>query len=164
MKQGVKRVLFRNFWWVGPLAGALVVALLWRVAADKGTLVLTVSVAVLSVAFFVQQQKLAEIQLFRQLFVDFNGRYDALNGALQRIVRDGIGSDADREAVLDYFNLCAEEYLFFEEGYIHLRVWTAWSNGMAFYFESPTISAIWDEEAKDSYYGFQPPAREVAQR
>lgn len=154
---GVKKVLFRHYWWAGPGLGVAVGAVLWPVAGDKSATALAVLATVLSVAFFVQQQKLAEIQLFRQLVVDFNKRYDGLNDALQRIVRDGIASEEDRMAVLDYFNLCAEEYLFYDEGYIDARVWKAWANGMAFYFASPPIAELWAAEAvTDSYYGFSP--------
>lgn len=155
----MKRKLFRNYWWLGPTAGVLVIGALWPVTTDRGPLVLSVLAALMSVAFFVQQQKLAELQLFKQLFVEFNQRYDKLNEPLQRILVSGLKSDQDRMAALDYFNLCAEEYLFFVEGYIDDRVWRAWSNGMRTYFECPAIGDLWRNEQKsNSYYGFQPPS------
>lgn len=158
MRDGIKRTIFRNYWWLGLILGVGFVAALWRVTEDHSTLFASVLAAVLSVAFFVQQQKLAEMQLFKQLIVEFNQRYDRLNDALQRIAQSGIQNDADRLAVQEYFNLCAEEFLFYEEGYVDERVWRAWTNGMRFYFTSPAIASEWQREStSDSYYGFRPP-------
>lgn len=54
----------------------------------------------------------------------------------------------------DYFNLCAEEYLYFQKGYIYKEVWTAWCYGIRFFFESPRIRPQWQqEEETNSYYG-----------
>ena len=33
-------------------------------------------------------------------------------------------------AFIDYFNLCAEEWIFREAGYIYDRVWKSWEAGM----------------------------------
>src|SRR5688572_26587729 len=117
MRNSVKRKFFRHHWWLNPVIGVGTVIVLWQVADDHGTLVVSVLAALLSVSFFVQQQKLAEMQLFKQLIVEFNERYDRLNDVLQCVVIRGIRSDEEHYAVLDYFNLCAEEHLFFEEGY-----------------------------------------------
>lgn len=158
MHNGVKGKLFRHHWWLSPVLGVAGATVLWRFTEDRGTLVVSVLAAVLSIVFFVQQQKLAEMQLFKQLIVEFNGRYDRLNDVLDRVVLSGVQTAEDRHAVLDYFNLCAEEYLFYQEGYIDQRVWQSWSNGMRIYFSASAIAGIWNEEAKtNSYYGFTPP-------
>ena len=63
--------------------------------------------------------------------MDFNRRYDALNDRLLQIARsDGGFDETDRQTIVDYCNLCAEEYLFFSEGYIHREAWRSWCCGM----------------------------------
>lgn len=68
----------------------------------------------LSVSFFVQQQRLAEMNLFWELITAFNGRYDKLNERLMRIRCED--DCTDYQVVWDYFNLCAEDFLFFPKG------------------------------------------------
>ena len=59
-----------------------------------------------------------------------------------------------RETLDDYFNLCAEEYLYFKKGYIDKEVWQAWCNGMWFFLQNERIRKAWeDEEKTGSYYG-----------
>jgi hypothetical protein len=119
---------------------------------DKATVFAGVVAAVLSVSFFVQQQRLAEMNLFWELITAFNGRYDKLNERLMRIRCED--DSTDYQVVWDYFNLCAEEFLFFSEGYIDERVWRAWCIGMLDYFEVEPFLTMWrDVGARDSYYG-----------
>lgn len=109
---------------------------------------------VLGFSYFVQQQRLAETQLFADLFTRFNERYDQLNGRLAGIAVDGQLSIGDRQLIVDYFNLCAEEYLFFSQGYILPRVWRSWCRGMLQYVEVEPFRSVWAEESSlDTYYG-----------
>lgn len=111
---------------------------------------------ILGFCYFVQQQKLAEIQLFKELFTEFNQRYDTMNGDLYDIRTGTREVDAAaRKTLIDYFNLCSEEFLFFEEGYIHSVVWRSWCRGTLWYLTGPHIRAVWDEEIEqnnNSYY------------
>ncbi len=92
------------------------------------------------------------MNLFRELITAFNGRYDKLNERLMRIRCED--DCTDYQVVWDYFNLCAEEFLFFSEGYIDERVWRAWCIGMLDYFEVGPFLTMWrDVGARDSYYG-----------
>jgi hypothetical protein len=85
----------------------------------------------LAFIYFVQQQKLAETSLFKELFTEFNQRYDSLNEKLVALRGETSELTPEKKGiVLDYFNLCAEEYLFYKEGYIYPEVWTAWCRGM----------------------------------
>ena len=64
----------------------------------------------------------------------------------------------DNEKLIRYFNLCAEEWLFWKAGYIYDPVWRAWENGMKQYSRDPRVVAHWQKEQKtDSYYGFEFP-------
>jgi len=102
-------------------------------------------------------QHLQETRLFTELFKEFNARYDAFNKQLNNIKETadtGIHGD-DRQVLMDYFNLCAEEYLYFNAGYIDESVWRAWIRGMKYYADVPEIRRIWEQEiAGGSYYGF----------
>jgi hypothetical protein len=56
--------------------------------------------------------------------------------------------------VIDYFNLCGEEYLFYKHGYILPEAWESWRRGMRQYMDVESIRELWEFEVKtDSYYG-----------
>ena len=114
----------------------------------------------LSFVYFAHTQKLEEVKLFKELFKEFNERYDRLNAPLDRILH-GNNNDAlnaaELDTLYDYFNLCAEEFFYYKHGYIDRQVWKAWSNGMKLFFSNPRISKLWQKERKtESYYGFEP--------
>ena len=151
-----RQFIFRHYWWIALLgAGVSISAVLAWATCDRMPLVGSVIAAALAFCYFAQQQKLAEMSLFKELFTDFNRRYDALNDRLMQIVtsRETLGQE-DRQAVVDYCNLCAEEYLFFSEGYIHQQAWRSWCRGMLWYFDREPFQAVWEQEiATKSYYG-----------
>lgn len=80
-------------------------------------------------------KKLSETAFFKELFTEFNQRYDVLNDRLAVIAtsyaeKNITQLDAnDRQAIIDYFNRCAEEYLYFKEGYIHHEALQSWYAG-----------------------------------
>ena len=74
--------------------------------------------------YFVQKQQLEEHRLFNEQFREFNKRYDDLNERLNRIVRSTRRRPLQKrevELLFDYFNLCGEEYLCYDRGYIYPR-------------------------------------------
>jgi hypothetical protein len=106
---------------------------------------------------FLYTQHLQETRLFTELFQQFNARYAGLNERLSAIAESrGEGmSREDRQVLMDYFNLCAEEYLYFNAGYIDDSVWKSWMQGMRAYAAVSAIRALWEEELRSgSYYGF----------
>ena len=115
--------------------------------------------------YFVQKQKLDEIRLTKELFTEFNHRYDGLNDRLNAIIREQDHrkklAPCERNTLYDYFNLCAEEHLFHTLGYIHPKIWSAWEAGMKDYGQNPRICLLWEEEEKKSksYYGFTFPKK-----
>jgi hypothetical protein len=123
-------------------------------ATDRTSFVGSLVAGLLAFCYFAQTQKLAEMSLFKELFTEFNRRYDALNERLCAIGVNGDASDASsRKVIVDFFNLCAEEYLWYSEGYIHTEVWRSWCAGMVWYFEREPFRTTWDEESlKNSYY------------
>jgi hypothetical protein len=107
---------------------------------------------------FLYSQHLQETQLFKQLFTEFNRRYDAMNEQLEMVCRRPAGETLkpeERRKLVDYFNLCAEEYLFYRSGYIDDDVWESWSRGMLYFAQDPEIRSLWQKELQTaSYYGF----------
>ncbi len=94
-------------------------------------------------------------RVFQELFVTFNARYDGMNEKLQKL--DQNGSIPDRTAVVEYLNLCSEEYLWYRRGRVGNRVWKAWMKGIEEKLQNEHIRRIAREEleqAGDSYYGF----------
>jgi hypothetical protein len=142
---------------------ALVAWYLW-IGRGHGDLLLGALTAIGGFFGFLYKQHLDQTRLFKELFVDFNRRYDRLNNDLNKIV--GIHTQAEltpdeRNTVFDYFNLCAEEHFFNEAHYIDQKVWNAWRHGMAFFFNDSRIRELWNQECRSpdehaSYYGFEP--------
>mgnify|MGYP001439575906 CR=1 FL=1 len=146
---------FTHYWWILLLTVVLTVAgLLWR--NENLTTVVTLVGSLLSLLYFLQKQKLEELHLFRALFKEFNERYDTLNEKLALIAEEKSAdlSTKECETLIDYFNLCGEEYLYFTKGYIDPAVWNAWHKGMNALVSVPRIRKLWlAEKLTDSYYG-----------
>jgi hypothetical protein len=140
-----------------------VVALWNRLPVEhRPNLVLSIIGAIATFSYFLYRQHLSETKLFKELFVEFNARYDKLNNGLNKIVdgsKQGELSENERELLFSYFNLCAEEYLFYTAGYIDEFVWQSWCRGMNHFFGHPRVRHLWDADCMtDSYYGFHPDA------
>lgn len=132
---------------------------------SQDAFLITAVAGIFALTFFIQKQKLEEFDLFKDVFKDFNLRYDQLNEELDRIAKQGklieeSGQDkkTDRQIVIDYFNLCSEEFLMYRQGYIPLKVWRAWVLGMSYYWSKTHINNVWLEEVNSngSYYDFNP--------
>lgn len=121
-------------------------------------MLLSVTGSVAALIHFLYAQHNHNTEQFIGLFQDFNARYDQLNGRLNTIVeRDDsfVLTAEDTQVLYDYFNLCAEEFLYFKSGYIDLEVWSAWLRGMKFYASKPEIRRLWEADLQSgSYYGF----------
>lgn len=87
------------------------------------------------------------------VLAEFNKRYDKLNDEL---ANDWI----KKEVIIDYFNLCAEEYYFFTHGLIPQDVWDTWYGGMKDLFQNEKVqkeaSVEFNDKGKRTYYGFDP--------
>ena len=108
--------------------------------------------------YFLYSQHIQQTKLFIDLFMAFNSRYDKLNKPLNTMLIRGDGNTLRPKDVLvlyDYFNLCAEEYLYYKSGYIDINVWESWKQGMKIFAADDEIKRVWAHEIKSgSYYGF----------
>ena len=159
-----KHKVFRHFWWVALgltiCLGAF--SVFWIEDPSHWKLPVTLFGGLLSALYFVQKQKLEETRLFASLFQSFNYRYDEMNGDLNEIIKKS-GEELtpeDKALLYDYFNLCAEEYLFYKRGYVPHEVWKSWQEGMRYYMRDPLIRKIWEEDESrqgSSYSGLEMP-------
>ena len=120
------------------------------------TIYFTLMGGLISFFYFIQKHQLDELCLFKELFKEFNRRYDRMNENLNELVNRKPNKLEDKDIAIlnDYFNLCAEEYLYYKKGYIYEEVWKAWRNGMLSFFNIEVIKKYWlDEEKSNSYYG-----------
>lgn len=112
-------------------------------------------------------KKIADEQMMKQLFTEFNQRYSLLNNSLVQIQRDcptiellNASSQANelKQNVIDYFSLCAEEfYWYHHKKRIDPLIWNSWHTGMNYWYKNvPTIKSLWELEIKSngkhSYY------------
>lgn len=150
MPRHLKRHLFKLY--VPMLIISLAVAVAWWRNQPEW---LAFSVSGIALAHFVQKEELQELELFHRMFGDFNARYDRLNDSLQGILSDSRPLTVDdRSTLLDYFNLCSEEFFFYSEGLVPRVVWQTWCRGICEYLEDARIAGAWEEEeARGSYYG-----------
>lgn len=110
-----------------------------------------------------KSQKLNEDLTFHQLFRDFNERYNNVNSTLNHLELNSYNlEELKRDEklyndVLDYLNLCAEEFYWHKKGRIKGIVWEAWEDGMNYWFNNlQVLRDTWDDEIKKngckSYY------------
>jgi len=110
-----------------------------------------------------KSQKLNEDLTFHQLFRDFNERYNNVNSTLNHLELNSYTlEELKRDEhlyndVLDYLNLCAEEYFWHKKGRIIGIVWEAWEDGMNYWFNNlKVLRDAWDDEINKngckSYY------------
>jgi hypothetical protein len=141
------------------LVAAIIVPILLNISSWQ--VLIPVIGALFSAAYAIQKYQLEEDRLFRELFGEFNRRYDLLNKDMNRIHEEDEGTQLhqeDKATLYKYFNLCAEEYLYYKKGYIYPEVWGAWRNGMKWFCQNARIRRLWVQELEtNSYYGFPIP-------
>jgi hypothetical protein len=122
---------------------------------------MTVTAAAGGFVYFLYTQNHQDTQMFVNLFEKFNARYDLLNEKLNAIVTRPTDSPLLPEQIntlYDYFNLCAEEHMFYEAGYIDEKVWQAWLRGMQYFAKDAAVRRLWESEIEaGSYYHFNMP-------
>jgi hypothetical protein len=147
--------------WIIPTLIAVIVlwtilSVVWQSLPPEG--LLAGIALILGVAYFLQQQHIEQARFFQELFTEFNRRYDILNNRLfGHLAQDAktLFNAEQKQDFVDYFNLCAEEHLFHEAGYIYDDVWKAWRNGMRQFRRDSRVLDLWKKEYETgSYYGF----------
>jgi hypothetical protein len=150
-----RRFIFNNYWWIAFLFFFLGAGFSFVFGGNEWVALIGAVIAgTLGFCYFVQQQKLSETVLFHKIFTDFNARYNDMNGELSDLVEERDISSEQRKVIVEYFNLCAEEYLFYQQGYVPKSVWVSWCRGMSWYLKRHPFKDVWNEEFKsESFYG-----------
>jgi hypothetical protein len=153
----IKRILFKCYALIAVLvfAAAMVFAISGKLDWKKFA---AIAGGAYGFAFAVQKQNLEETKWFKELFDQFNKRYDKMNDDLNRICEqpaDKRLNEDEKKTLFKYFNLCGEEWLYVEKGFIYPKVWAEWEIGMNYFRKNSRIKEFWDKELSDngSYYG-----------
>lgn len=146
-------------WWFGALTITVIVGFFLIPDQLPSAQVLLSVIGGLAAFFhFLYSQHNSNTDRFIKLFQEFNARFDKLNDHLNRICMSPtipISDGKDLQVLYDYFNLCAEEYLYFKSGYIDQEVWKSWLAGMRYFAANSEIRRVWQREVdQGSYYGF----------
>jgi len=120
--------------WYCTLAYISLVAMFLTLQIPASPIIVSLTGIYLSLLFFFQKQRLEELRVFKELFTEFNSRYDRLNDKLVDIANGQLKDDEIKKTLDDYFNLCSEEYLFYTKGLIVGDYWS-------------------DSQKEQSYYG-----------
>lgn len=112
-------------------------------------------------------KKISQDEIFYALYSKFNERYDKINGEIQKLYNQNLvtelklldlkNNEVQYRAVIDFFNICAEEYYWKnEKNRIDPKVWFAWEFGMNFwYLNIKAVRELWQEEiAGDRYKSY----------
>ena len=105
--------------------------------------------------------KIENDKLFKELFTSFNERYDKeFNDLLNklRIENDVVLNFDQKSLVIDYLNLCAEEYMWVRKNRIPSNVWIAWKAGIKENLKITQVRNLFNEEigtenGEMSFYG-----------
>ena len=73
---------------------------------------------------------------------EFDKRYDNINNCL-------FSDDVEEADIIDYLNICSEEYYFYTHGLIPSDVWDNWVVGMEAVFKQPKVKEIARREFSD---------------
>lgn len=110
--------------------------------------------------------KISKEKLEKELFKEFNERYDILNDSLAKLssedtleylkdINSLIANKKMYNVIIDYFNLCAEQYYWKQKDRISDKIWVAWNKGMMEYYKFPIIQQIWEDETlQDNYKSY----------
>ena len=116
---------------------------------------------IVSVIFNHRKQKIENDKIFKSLFESFNNRYSKDLNDLFNDLRSNQHKELQQsqvELIIDYLNLCSEEFLWFKKGRIDAEVWNAWKAGIIENINIPQVRDIYLSETKTenqrvSYYG-----------
>lgn len=121
----------------------------------------------LSRGYYKHSKDIEKDRMMKELFTEFNSRYDNLNDIVAKVSKMTLKEWMDLNPkkkkkysykINDYFNLCAEEYYWFQKKRIEDEIWNSWSYGMnVIYNRGKVIQMLWDEECSSkegviSYY------------
>jgi len=143
----------------------------WYSVLESVVQILVIGVTAVGVTWYYnkKQLELSNDEFQRNLFIEFNKRYDALNDGLHEVLelqqksellsfkKLSLKSPESVKCLNDYLNLCAEEYFWFKKGRVDEVVWRSWSIGMKWWYAKlQPLQELWKDEKDNgnfqSYY------------
>jgi len=115
-----------------------------------------------SLSLGIRQYRTENDKLFKELFQEFNFKYDQKYNALLNKIdeyetsgRDYVLSEEEKGIIIDYLNFCSEEYLWYYKNRIPKEVWNSWENGMVYFLNLSPINKIvlQQKDQMNSFYG-----------
>ena len=146
----------------------IIMELILEISKSFGSIILAIVAAYLADRHNKLSRELSNDNLQKQLFTEFNSRYDNMNDIIQFILdfseediqkyiesnnNESFGDFKKKDIkfkINDYFNLCSEEYYWHSKKRIDDRIWNSWRKGMDdIYNKSEIIRKQWQEEIKN---------------
>lgn len=159
MKMHIKK--YKDTYVLSIILITVITLYLLKIINDKEFLGLIVSVG--TIYFGLMKYRIENDRIFKELFDSFNKRYTGEFNDLLMNIREGKKKKLklkDKNIIIDYFNLSAEEYLWYERGRIPEKVWESWRSGILENLKLKQIRGIYNSEmktkdGKKSYYGLE---------
>lgn len=138
----------------------------------KAEVYISVVAAILVLYFGLLKHQISNDEMFLKVFSDFNSRYTNDFSNFLNELRTNVNRELTQKEVnliIDYFNLCAEEYLWFKKGRLPKDVWNAWRTGILENLNIKQVHQIYlaemetDNERK-AYYGLEDEIQELAEK
>lgn len=167
------KVLFMKavtYWWrykesfIAILTYLIVILIFYNDGIKDEKLVIGLFAVITSVYFGVLKNNTENDKVFNQLFKEFNAKYEnEFREVLMEIdhktaegSKDFLLNRQQSDQIVQYLNLCAEEFFWYKKGRIPNTVWNSWLIGIKYYLELPAIQQVVRQEKsqKGSYYGF----------
>jgi hypothetical protein len=145
-------------------AGIAVALFIIPILIKKDYIATQIAVIALSTTLFLGYLNYQHTQdrLFKDLFKEFNERYNALSDQFQHLENDyppevklSEVDKKDLKLIINYLNLCAEEYFWFDRGRLDYGAWESWKSGMSTWAKLPVVRVVFEDEVatwKTAYY------------
>jgi len=112
---------------------------------------------IVTIIYTRKSQELANDKMMKELYTEFNSRYNKLNDKLSIIesefptmekLEKAVNSEEMKQTIIDFFNLCAEEYYWYDhKKRIDKIVWLSWHNGLKYWYNNiEVIREMWQIE------------------
>ena len=119
-----------------------------NITKSFGAIILAIVASFLAYRHNKLTREISNDNLQKQLFTEFNSRYDKLNDLLRFVMEFSQEKEEEFMKALenemfgeftksyikfkinDYFNLCSEEYYWYSKRRVDERIWSSWKKGM----------------------------------
>lgn len=129
----------------------------------SATIFATIFATIIAFLFQKGNLDLSREKMEKELFKEFNEKYDKLNDSLEmlndemtiedlKLAKSKIENKTLHNVVIDYFNLSAEQYYWKQKERISDEIWVAWNKGMLEYYKFPVVQQLWKKETIEDNY------------